>query len=210
MNVRLISITPQAEKNLVYIARVSNPNNQENEEYAKLLRYCLEHQHWSVFEHAHMTLEIETSLAIGTQLLRHRSFTFQQFSARYANPLSVGLEFEHIHLRRQSAKNRQSSSEGFDEEEDIKMHAAIEYALSIAQLTYKSLLEMGVARECARMVLPQTTRTRIYMTGNIRSWIHYIQLRTQEDTQLEHREVALECRRIFRQEMPTIAEALQW
>lgn len=210
MQVRLISITPQAEKQTAYIARVSNPANQENQDYAKLLRYCIQHEHWSVFEHAHMTLEIETSLAIATQILRHRSFTFQQFSARYSNPLTSGLKFERIHLRKQSEKNRQSSTEEFAEDESINMYATIDYALCVAESAYKSLLEMGVAREVARMVLPQATQTRLYMTGNVRSWIHYIQLRTKPDTQEEHRNVALECKAVFKRELPTIGDALTW
>lgn len=206
MNVKLQSITPDAEATMIYIARVSNPANQDNPEYARLIRYCLEHGHVSVFEHAHMTLEIETSLAIATQILRHRSFTFQQLSARYQNPLSVG-GFEPIELRKQAEKNRQSSAEPID---SLELAMLIDDHLAHSEWLYGRLLEAGVARECARFVLPQCTQTRLYMTGNIRSWIHYLQLRTQPDTQLEHRQIALAAQVIFIAHLPVVAEALGW
>lgn len=206
MDVKLIEVTPEAEKRIVYIARVSNPNNQENPEYAKLLRYCIQHQHWSVFEHAHMTLEIETSLAIATQILRHRSFTFQQFSQRY----SVATDFEPIEWRLQAEKNRQSSLDLAAPELDAELRDLWEDIQTQIVNLYDHALTKGIARECARMILPQCTSTRLYMTGNVRSWIHYLQLRTQPDTQLEHRQVAEAAKVIFVAQLPVIAQALGW
>lgn len=208
MQVKLEEITPDAEQRICHIARVSNPANQDNPNYARLLRYCIEHQHWSVFEHAHMTLEIETSLAIATQILRHRSFTFQQFSQRYADASQFG--FEPVQLRKQSERNRQSSTEPLPVGTAEYLPDLLEGFFAEVEHVYKTLLALGVARECARMVLPQCTTTRLYMTGNIRSWIHYLQLRTQPDTQLEHRQVALAAQEIFVTHLPVIAEALGW
>ena len=208
MNVTLNNITPNAEATMAYIARVSNPTNQDNPNYAKLLRYCIDHQHWSVFEHAHMTLEIETSLAIATQILRHRSFTFQQFSQRYSDASDLG--FEPIEWRKQAKKNRQSSLDPVDPEIERVLRDCWEGIQEQTANVYNLAIEMGVARECARFVLPQATTTRLYMTGNIRSWIHYLQLRTQPDTQDEHRQVALAARATFCEQLPVIAEALGW
>lgn len=208
MKVTLEAITPNAEATICRIARVSNPSNQDNPEYARLIRYCLEHGHWSIFEHSHLTLEIETSLAVATQILRHRSFTFQQFSQRYSDASQLG--FEPVELRQQAEKNRQSSTTPLDGRKAEKAELLISELLAEAEYTYRELLHLGVARECARMVLPQTTTTRLYMTGNIRSWIHYLQLRTQPDTQGEHRLVAEAARAIFVEQLPTIAAALGW
>lgn len=208
MKVKLEEITEDAERRIIHIARVSNPANQDNPEYAKLIRYCIKNEHWSIFEHAHMTLEIETSVAIATQLLRHRSFTFQQFSQRYSDPTELG--FEPINYRRQSDKNRQSSSEPLPEEEVQRLQEIWFHMLEELQLFYNEMVAVGVAKECARFILPQCTTTRMYMTGNIRSWIHYIQLRTQENVQKEHRDVALAAKKIFCFEMPIIAFALDW
>lgn len=208
MNVKLVQITPNVEQQMVYIARVSNPKNQNNPSYAGLIRYCIEHQHWSVFEHGHMTLEIETSLAIATQILRHRSATFQQFSARYSDISELG--FEPIQLRKQAEKNRQSSAEILEYGISSQLQDNIQAHLAWSRRLYLELLDAGVAKECARFVLPQCTTTRLYMTNNIRGWIHYIQQRTKEDVQLEHRQVALEAQRIFVEELPIISEALGW
>lgn len=208
MKVRLQEITEDAERKIIYIARVSNPSNQDNPEYAKLLRYCIAHQHWSVFEHAHLTLEIETSVAIATQILRHRSFTFQQFSQRYADGGSLG--FEPIELRRQSEKNRQSSTLRIEEEQEKQLEETWFSVLEEVQKLYELMVSSGVAKECARFILPQCTTTRLYMTGNIRSWIHYLQLRSGEDVQLEHRQVALAAKRIFINQLPLTAIALGW
>lgn len=208
MKVKLEEITEDAEKRIIHIARVSNPGNQDNPEYAKLIRYCIQNEHWSVFEHAHMTLEIETSTAIATQLLRHRSFTFQQFSQRYSDPTEMG--FEPIELRRQSDKNRQSSLLRIEEDQEKELQENWFSILEEIQHFYNKLLEAGVAKECARFILPQCTTTRLYMTGNIRSWIHYLILRTKVNVQLEHREIAVRAKKIFYSQLPVTAMALGW
>ena len=205
MSVRLISVTPDAEATMAYIARVSSPN-QENPEYAKLLKYCLDHQHWSVFEHGHMTLEIATSRMISAQILRHRSFTFSEFSQRYAEP----MECVPVPARGQAEKNRQSSVDNVPEEIKEWWDATQQLVWRNTQKEYQEAITLGIAKECARAILPMNTATRLYMTGSIRSWIHYIQLRTQEDTQAEHREIAEECKVIFIERFPTVAAALGW
>lgn len=208
MKVNLEEITPEAEKKIIRIARVSNPKNQDNPEYSRLLNYCIQHSHWSIFEHAHMTVEIETSLAIATQILRHRSFTFQQFSARYSNITELG--FEPIEWRKQAEKNRQSSSELVDVSLIQDFNDTWFLILEEIQQFYDQLIAFGVAKECARFILPQCTTTRLYMTGNIRSWIHYLQLRTGEDVQEDHRKVAREIQKIFIEQLPVTAQALGW
>ena len=189
MKVQLITVTPDAEKNMAFVARVSNPNNQDNENFSGLLRYCIKHQHWSVFEQAHMTLEIETTRAIAAQILRHRSFTFQEFSQRYAQSNELG-EIELPELRRQDIKNRQNSIDDLDKDVVDKLNRQMITLFSSAQALYNQMVEKGVAKECARMVLPLCTPTRIYMTGSVRSWIHYIDLRSAHGTQKEHMEIA--------------------
>ena len=210
MTVKLIQATPNPEENMAYIARVSNPNNQENPNYAGLLKYCIKHQHWSVFEQAYMTLEIETSRAIAAQILRHRSFTFQEFSQRYADTSLLSEEIPLPQLRRQDTKNRQNSIDNLDEEHVHLMHKEIRQLFADAQDVYRYLIDMGVAKECARMVLPLATPTRIYMTGSCRSWIHYISLRSANGTQKEHMEIAEQCKDIFIEQYPTVSEALEW
>jgi len=210
MTVKLIQATPNPEENMAYIARVSNPNNQENPNYAGLLKYCIKHQHWSVFEQAYMTLEIETSRAIAAQILRHRSFTFQEFSQRYADTSLLSEEIPLPELRRQDTKNRQNSIDNLDEEHVHLMHKEIRQLFADAQDVYRYLIDMGVAKECARMVLPLATPTRIYMTGSCRSWIHYISLRSANGTQKEHMEIAEQCKDIFIEQYPTVSEALEW
>lgn len=206
MNVKLITITPDAEKTMIYIARVSS-DNQDNPDYAGLLKYCLDHHHWSVFEHAHATVEIETSRAIAAQILRHRSFCFQEFSQRYADP----DDFELYDARRQAEKNRQSSVDDLPENVAFWWHSEQIVTWEICKNTYEEAVnKFGIARECARMILPLSTTTRLYMTGNIRSWIHYIQLRTAKDTQLEHREIALAIQDLLKPELPVISEAMGW
>ena len=210
MNVKLISVTPDAEKTMAYVARVSNPNNQENPNYAKLLGYCIKHNHWSVFEQGFMTLEIETTRGLAAQILRHRSFTYQEFSQRYADSSLLSETIPLPELRSQDTKNRQNSIDNVDpfvkQELEIAMRKHFDSAMDI----YKHMLEMGIAKECARFVLPLATPTRIYMTGSCRSWIHYIQLRSANGTQKEHMDVALACRDIFCEQYPTVAEALEW
>jgi thymidylate synthase (FAD) len=210
MTVKLISITPDAEKTMAYIARVSNPANQDNENYAKLLAYCIKHNHWSVFEQSSMTLEIETNRGIAAQILRHRSFTFQEFSQRYADTNLLSTDIPVPELRRQDTKNRQNSIDDLEEENVFVMNKMIQDLFRDAQDVYNYLLSQGVAKECARFVLPLATPTRIYMTGSCRSWIHYINLRSAHGTQKEHMDIALACREVFKQQFPSVAEALEW
>ena len=208
--VKLISATPDAEKHIAYCARVSNPKNQENDNFSGLLKYCIKNQHWSIFEHAFLTVEINTSLAIATQILRHRSFTFQQFSQRYADSTELQLELPVPDLRKQDTKNRQNSTDDLGDyvklglQEEIRKH--FEYSLKL----YNKMLDKGVAKECARFVLPQATQTRLYMSGSLRSWMHYIDLRSAHGTQAEHMEVAEAIRCIFTCQFPTISSALGW
>ena len=208
--VKLISATPDAEKHIAYCARVSNPKNQENDNFSGLLKYCIKNQHWSIFEHAFLTVEINTSLAIATQILRHRSFTFQQFSQRYADSTELQLELPVPDLRKQDTKNRQNSTDDLGDyvklglQEEIRKH--FEYSLKL----YNKMLGVGVAKECARFVLPQATQTRLYMSGSLRSWMHYIDLRSAHGTQSEHMEVAEAIRCIFTCQFPTISSALGW
>ena len=209
MKVQLITLTPDAEKNMAFVARVSNPNNQDNENFSGLLKYCIKHQHWSVFEQAHMTLEIETTRAIAAQILRHRSFTFQEFSQRYAQSNELG-EIDLPELRRQDNKNRQNSIDDLDKDVVDKLNRQMITLFSSAQSLYNQMVETGVAKECARMVLPLCTPTRIYMTGSVRSWIHYIDLRSAHGTQKEHMEIAEACKNIFKEQFPVVSEALEW
>ncbi len=209
MNVKFVSVTPDAEKTMGYIARVSNPANQNNEKYAGLLRYCIKHNHWSVFEQSSMSLEIETTRAIAAQILRHRSFTFQEFSQRYAASTDLG-KIELPELRRQDTKNRQNSTDDLDDELVEKLNRHMETVFTASTNLYIQMLEAGVAKECARMVLPLATPTRIYMTGSCRSWIHYINLRSAHGTQKEHMEIAEACKKVFVEQFPAVSEALEW
>jgi thymidylate synthase (FAD) len=208
--VKLISVTPDAEQTMAYVARVSNPSNQDNENYAGLLRYCIKHNHWSVFEQSHMTLEIETNRGIAAQILRHRSFTFQEFSQRYADANLLGSDIPIPDLRRQDEKNRQNSTDDLDGYLKLTLQSAISEHFGAANALYKRLLHHGVAKECARFVLPLATPTRLYMTGSCRSWLHYIDLRSAHGTQKEHMEIAEQCREIFKDQFPTVAEAMEW
>ena len=209
MTVKLVSITPDAEQTMAYIARVSNPSNQDNEKYAGLLKYCIKHNHWSVFEQSSMTLEIETTRAIAAQILRHRSFTFQEFSQRYAASTALG-NIDLPELRRQDDKNRQNSTDDLDPEMVEKFNKQMITLFSSAKSLYEQMLSQGVAKECARMVLPLCTPTRIYMTGSCRSWIHYINLRSAHGTQKEHMVIAEACRKVFTEQFPAVSEALGW
>jgi len=209
MSVKLVSITPDAEQMMAYIARVSNPSNQENEKYAGLLKYCIKHNHWSVFEQSTMTVEIETTRAIAAQILRHRSFTFQEFSQRYADTkLLEAIKLPE--LRRQDTKNRQNSIDDLDPEVVEKLNKQMKTLFSSGQALYNQMVEYGVAKECARMVLPLCTPTRIYMTGSCRSWIHYINLRSAHGTQKEHMVIAEAVRDVFVEQFPAVSEALEW
>ena len=209
MNVKLVSITPDAEQLMAYIARVSNPSNQDNEKYSGLLKYCIKHNHWSVFEQSSMTLEIETTRAIAAQILRHRSFTFQEFSQRYAASTALG-DIDLPELRKQDLKNRQNSTDDLDPEMVEKFNRQMITLFSSSKALYESMLKQGVAKECARMVLPLCTPTRIYMTGSCRSWIHYINLRSAHGTQKEHMVIAEACRKVFTEQFPSVSEALEW
>jgi len=209
MKVSFVNITAEPEQTMAYIARVSNPNNQDNENYAGLLRYCIKHNHWSVFEQSSMTLEIETTRAIAAQILRHRSFTFQEFSQRYADAKLLET-IELPELRRQDSKNRQNSIDDLDPVIVDKLEKQMNTLFSSAFSLYNQMLDSGVAKECARMVLPLCTPTRIYMTGSCRSWIHYINLRSAHGTQKEHMDIAEACRKVFTEQFPTVSEALEW
>ena len=209
MTVKLVSITPDAEKTMAYIARVSNPSNQNNEKFAGLLKYCIKHNHWSVFEQSSMTLEIETTRAIAAQILRHRSFTFQEFSQRYADSTQLGT-IPVPRLRKQDLKNRQNSTDDLDEFVKQKLELQMKTLFDSATALYQQMLEEGVAKECARMVLPLCTPTRIYMTGSCRSWIHYIELRSANGTQKEHMDIAQACKTVFIEQFPIVSEALEW
>ena len=209
-NVRMISVTPDAEKTIGYVARVSNPKNQDNPNVAGLLKYCIKHQHWSIFEQAFMTLEIETTRGLAAQILRHRSFTYQEFSQRYADSSMLAKEIPLPALRRQDDKNRQNSIDDVDPLVVQDFNAKMQKHFVDGMHLYKEMLEAGIAKECARFVLPLATPTRIYMTGSVRSWIHYIDLRSAHGTQKEHMAVAEGVRSIFREQFPTVAEALDW
>jgi len=208
--IKLVSVTPDAEKHMGYVARVSNPNNQDNDKFAGLLKYCIKHGHWSVFEQAFMTVEINTTRGLAAQILRHRSFTFQEFSQRYADSTLLSEHIPVPELRRQDNKNRQNSIDDVDpyirQKYEILMQSHFERSVEL----YKDMLDSGIAKECARFVLPLATPTRLYMTGSVRSWIHYIDLRSAHGTQKEHMDVAEEIRCIFICQFPTVAEALGW
>ena len=209
MKVSFVNITADPEQTMAYIARVSNPNNQDNENYAGLLRYCIKHEHWSVFEQSFMTLQIETTRGLAAQILRHRSFTFQEFSQRYADSNLLG-EIELPELRRQDVKNRQNSIDDLDPAIVEKLEKQMNTLFSSSLSLYNQMLESGVAKECARFVLPLATPTRLYMTGSCRSWIHYINLRSAHGTQKEHMDIANACKKLFIEKYPTVAEALEW
>ena len=208
--VKLISVTPDAEKHMAYCARVSNPNNQDSDNFSGLLKYCIKHQHWSIFEQASMTVEINTTRGIAAQILRHRSFTFQEFSQRYADTNLLTSSIPLPELRRQDTKNRQNSTDDLGDYVKLKLLEEIRVHFTAAQNLYNRLLENDVAKECARFVLPLATPTRLYMTGSVRSWIHYIDLRSAHGTQKEHMEIAEAVRCIFTCQFPAVSAALEW
>ncbi len=208
--IKLISVTPDAEKTMGYVARVSNPKNQDNPKVSGLLSYCIKHGHWSVFEQAHMTVEINTTRGLAAQILRHRSFTYQEFSQRYADAELLGKEIPLPSLRRQDTKNRQNSIDDVDQfvrqDFELKMQRHFVDGMKL----YKEMLDAGIAKECARFVLPLATPTRLYMTGSVRSWVHYIELRSAHGTQKEHMDLVSQVRKIFIEQFPTVSEALEW
>ena len=194
-----------------YIARVSNPNNQLNfDTSAGLLRYCIKHEHWSIFEQAYMTLEINTTRGIAAQILRHRSFTFQEFSQRYADTNLLAETLDVPELRRQDTKNRQNSTDDLPQELKQDLWLKINDHFKSGMELYKELLDAEVAKECSRFILPLATPTRIYMTGSCRSWVHYIKLRSGHGTQKEHMDIANACKVVFNEQFPAVAEALEW
>jgi thymidylate synthase (FAD) len=205
MKVKLISITPDAEKTIMYCARVSNPKNQDSEN-TKLLDYCIKHGHWSVFEMAHMTVEITTSRAIAAQILRHKSFSFQEFSQRYAE----AQEFETYNARSQDPKNRQNSIDDMSQEDKQWFFEAQVTIQEQSMILYEAALNRGIAKEQARFLLPLSTQTKLYMSGSIRSWLHYLDVRCGSGTQLEHVEIANEIKKIFIEQLPVIAKAKGW
>ena len=203
--VKLIAITPKAEELIAYCARVSS-SNQFNPDIAKLLKYCINHGHWSVFETPYITVEINTSRAISSQILRHRSFTFQEFSQRYAEV----ADFETYPARRQDSKNRQNSIDDMDSEDKRWFVSAQDRIQLLSASLYHDALDKGIAKEQARFLLPMSSKTKLYMTGNVRSWIHYLDLRCHIDTQKEHRDIALAIREILKKELPIISKAVSW
>ena len=218
-DVKLISCTQGAgelegkgpQEVITYVARVSNPHNQENYRTAGgLLKYCIQHAHWSIFETVSMTLEINTNRGIAAQVLRHRSFCFQEFSQRYADTKLLDQEIPVPDLRKQDLKNRQNSTNDLPPGMVNEYQKKIEQHFEDSMHLYNNLLDNGVAKESARFVLPLATPTRIYMTGTCRSWIHYINLRTANGTQQEHMDIAEQCREVFRSVFPDVAEALDW
>ena len=204
-NVKLISATPDAEKTMIYCARVSS-KNQDNPNIEKLIKYCLDHKHWSIFETASMTVEIETSRAISAQILRHRSFTFQEFSQRYAE----ATEYVTYEARRQDKKNRQNSIPDMNSDDEKWFYEAQVMVQDNCDRLYRQALKKGIAKECARFLLPQSTATKLYMSGNIRSWIHYLDVRCEESTQKEHRDIANAIKSIFSQQFPILKAALSY
>lgn len=204
--VSLVHITPNAEELIAYMARVSNPSNQSNTETSqRLIRYLIEHKHWSPFEMVNMCVEINTTRSIAAQILRHRSFSFQEFSQRYAE---VQLRPELPNLRRQDTKNRQNSIDDLSFEIKEYFNQRIGYLYDDVYAVYEEMLEMGVAKECARDVLPLSTPTRLYMNGTIRSWIHYCQLRCANGTQEEHRIIAQGVYKLLQEHLPSVCLAL--
>lgn len=207
--VQLVSVTPDAEKHMAFCARVSNPNRSKDTDPAKLLSYCIKNKHWSVFESAYMTLCITTTVAISRQILRHRSFTFQEFSQRYSSVGSFG-DFPEIELRRQDSKNRQNSIADLDPYLVDIYQDRIETLFAATKMLYQDMLDVGIAKECARFILPMATPTTLYMTGNCRQWVHYIQLRSGNGTQLEHKDVAEKCKQVFVSQFPMVSRALNF
>lgn len=208
IKVKLISVTPDSEKIIAYCARVSNPNNQDSDNIAKLLKYCIDHKHWSIFEMSHMSLEINTTRGLAAQILRHRSFNFQEFSQRYADTTLLAEEIPLFELRRQDTKNRQNSIDDIDQSIIFKWNMKIREHFSKAKGLYDDMIKDGIAKECARFILPLATPTRLYMNGSLRSWITYIALREKNGTQKEHMDIAKECKSIFCEQFPIISEAL--
>jgi thymidylate synthase (FAD) len=208
--VRFVSITPDAEKLIAYCARVSNPSNQESENYAKLIAYCIKNKHWSIFEQAFMTVEIITTRGIAAQILRHKSCNFQEFSQRYADTSLLNEDIPLFELRRQDNKNRQNSIDDISDEIKVKWNTQVREHFAKSKALYDGMLKDGIAKESARFVLPLATPTKMYMSASIRSFIHWIELRSSHGTQKEHMDIANACKDIFKEQLPIISEALDW
>lgn len=207
MKVKLLTITPDAEKHIVEVARVSSSRVNKRNNYEELIKYLVMHKHWSPFEHSYLTFEIETSKAVAIQLLRHRSFTFQEFSQRYQDVNQLGDMFEPVELRYQATNNRQSSTEPV---ENSILDNKVKMVLAACEQLYNNLIECGVSRETARMILPLTTKTKIHMTGSVRSWIHFLDVRDDVHAQLEIQSVAKVIKAIFAEQLPIIGRALKF
>ena len=210
MTAKRISVTPDAEKHIAYCARVSNPSNQGNDSFEGLIKYCIQDKHWSIFEQAFLTIELETTRAIAAQVLRHRSFTFQEFSQRYADSSLLSKTIPLPELRRQDTKNRQNSTDDLDPFVVQNLQLQMQTLFDSSMALYQQMLDRGVAKECARNVLPLCVPTRMYMSGSVRSWVHYIDLRSANGTQKEHMDLANACKAIFVEQFPVIAQALDW
>tara|TARA_R110002167_G_scaffold86698_2_gene234558 strand:+ start:12259 stop:12918 length:660 start_codon:yes stop_codon:yes gene_type:complete len=219
MKVSLIGVTPDAEEQIVHVARVSSSRKDKKAKPEGLINYLIKHSHWSPFEHATMTVEIETSKAIGIQLIRHRSFTFQEFSQRYQDVAQLDDMFESVELRRQAEDNRQSSEEVFDPHicytagvaaGEVRASMLVDEFLQRAESLYRNLIEVGIAREQARMILPLATKTKIYMTGSVRSWVHFLSIRDDTHAQKEIQLVAKDIKEVFKKEFPMISRALDY
>ena len=207
---KLISVTPDAEKHIAYCARVSNPSNQDSEKFSGLIKYCIKHQHCSIFEQAFMTLEISTTRGLAAQVLRHRSFTYQEFSQRYADSSLLAEKIPLPELRRQDEKNRQNSIDDIDPFVVQKYQMLMQDHFQKGMELYQQMLNDGIAKECSRFVLPLAVPTKMYMTGSIRSWLHDIDLRAAHGTQKENMDIANSAKSIFVEQFPSIAEALEW
>jgi len=201
----LVHVTPDAESLIAYMARVSNPNNQDNPNYEKLIKYLIEHRHWSPFEMVNMCVEIETTRSVAAQILRHRSFSFQEFSQRYA-PVTKKANLPQ--LRRQDSKNRQNSINDLNESTVADFNAKMNGLFDLSQALYDEMLTAGVAKECARDILPLASPTKLYMNGTLRSWLHYTDLRCANGTQLEHKQIADQVKSLIEQEFPTVYAAM--
>ena len=204
-SVQLVHSTPDAESLVAYMARVSNPNNQDNPDSERLIKYLIKHKHWSPFEMVNMCVQIETTRSVAAQILRHRSFSFQEFSQRYAQVSQPAILPK---LRRQDTKNRQNSVDDLDPHTVEEFNVKMESLFDLSESLYNEMLAAGVAKECARDVLPLSTPTKLYMNGTLRSWIHYIDLRTANGTQLEHKLVAEDVKCIFQEQFPLISKAI--
>jgi thymidylate synthase (FAD) len=204
-NVELVHVTPDAESLIAYMARVSNPDNQNNPQSEGLIKYLIKHRHWSPFEMVNMCVQIETTRSVAAQILRHRSFSFQEFSQRYAQVTKPAAIPQ---LRRQDLKNRQNSTDDLPQATVDEFNVKIDSLFELSQHLYQEMLTAGVAKECARDVLPLASPTKLYMNGSLRSWLHYTDLRCANGTQLEHKQIALEVKLLIQQQFPTVYSAM--